>query len=70
MSAIRLSFKEFSNQDTNDLSEASQDSFPPTILLRRVAVRAFPGRQIAIYLDSRTQTYFTVPSQFSGGSHE
>jgi hypothetical protein len=37
-------------------------AFPPTILLRRIAIRIFPdGRQVATYKDTQTGETYAVP---------
>ena len=39
--------------------------FPPTLLLRRIAIRTFPGnQQIATYYCDQTKSYFSIPFQY------
>jgi hypothetical protein len=40
----------------------TRPAFPPTILLRRIAIRIFPnGRQVATYKDTLTGETYAVP---------
>ena len=39
-----------------------QPLLPPTMLLRRVAIRSFPdGKQVAIYKDANTGETYAIP---------
>lgn len=41
-------------------------TFPPVIVLRRVAIRRYPsGNDVAVYRADTLGTYFAYPAQFS-----
>ncbi len=43
-------------------AKRNQPDFPPTILLRRIAIRQYPDhRQLAIYRDQATGTDYAIP---------
>ena len=46
----------------NESIGRKKSKLPPTILLRRVAIRAFPdGREVATYKDTLTGETYAVP---------
>jgi hypothetical protein len=56
-----MCFQEFLNLNEAAKSLAAPD-LPPTILLRRIAIRSFPdGKQVAIYKDTRTGADYAIP---------
>lgn len=57
-----MSFREFQNAKQELDEETSL--FPPTLLLRRVAIRQYPHGKVAVYYADSIRQYFTYPSQF------
>jgi len=57
-----MSFQDFLNLKEATTKHAPAPDLPPTILLRRIAIRSFPdGKQVAIYKDNRSGAQYAIP---------
>jgi len=57
-----MSFQDFLILKEATSKRVAAPDLPPTILLRRVAIRSFPdGKQVAIYKDTRSGAQYAIP---------
>jgi hypothetical protein len=57
-----IRFQQFLNLKETTTKSVSAPDLPPTILLRRIAIRSFPdGKQVAIYKDTRSGAEYAIP---------
>ena len=57
---IQLSFSDFCQLQTEAKKQSAQE-FPPTIFLRRIAIRTFPDGDIATYKDFTSGKTYAFP---------
>jgi hypothetical protein len=56
------SFRQLRHLIEVTIGRSASPELPPTILLRRVAIRSFPdGKQVAIYKDTRSGAEYAIP---------